>query len=78
MLLAFALQLVAIRLKIFYTDQYVLPLPPWHRFPMEKYRLLRERVQAEGWRARTGCKSRPPLPTRRSCAPMIAAICSGW
>jgi acetoin utilization deacetylase AcuC-like enzyme len=34
--------------KIFYTDHYVLPLPPWHRFPMEKYRLLRERVEADG------------------------------
>jgi acetoin utilization deacetylase AcuC-like enzyme len=34
--------------KIFYTDHYVLPLPPWHRFPMDKYRVLRERVQAEG------------------------------
>ena len=35
-------------LKIFYTDHYVLPLPPWHRFPMAKYRMLRERVQAAG------------------------------
>lgn len=24
-------------LKIFYTDHYVLPLPPGHRFPMSKY-----------------------------------------
>ena len=31
-------------LKIFYTDHYVLPLPDGHRFPMEKYSLLRERV----------------------------------
>ncbi len=35
-------------LKIFYTDQYVLPLPPGHRFPMRKYAMLRERVQAAG------------------------------
>jgi acetoin utilization deacetylase AcuC-like enzyme len=34
-------------LKIFYTDHFVLPLPPEHRFPMTKYRLLRERVEAE-------------------------------
>ena len=27
-----------------YCDQFVLPLPDHHRFPMEKYRLLRERV----------------------------------
>lgn len=35
-------------MKIFYTDQYVLPLPPGHRFPMQKYALLRERVEAAG------------------------------
>jgi len=35
-------------MKIFYCDTFVLPLPPGHRFPMEKYRLLRERVAAEG------------------------------
>ena len=28
----------------FYADQFVLPLPPGHRFPMSKYRLLRERL----------------------------------
>jgi acetoin utilization deacetylase AcuC-like enzyme len=31
----------------FYSDEFVLPLPLGHRFPMDKYRLLRERVQAE-------------------------------
>jgi acetoin utilization deacetylase AcuC-like enzyme len=35
-------------MKIFYCDTFVLPLPPEHRFPMEKYRLLRERVASEG------------------------------
>jgi acetoin utilization deacetylase AcuC-like enzyme len=34
-------------MDIFYNDHFVLPLPPEHRFPMDKYRLLRERVQAE-------------------------------
>lgn len=33
-------------MKIFYTDRFVLPLPADHRFPMDKYRLLRERVAA--------------------------------
>jgi len=28
----------------FYSDRFVLPLPAGHRFPMEKYRLLRERI----------------------------------
>jgi acetoin utilization deacetylase AcuC-like enzyme len=36
--------------QIFYTDHYVLPLPPGHRFPMAKYARLRERVEAAGLR----------------------------
>lgn len=35
-------------MKAFYTDQFVLPLPPGHRFPMEKYARLRQRVEASG------------------------------
>jgi len=31
-------------MKLFYSDHFVLPLPEGHRFPMEKYRLLREAV----------------------------------
>ncbi|MEP6875355.1 MAG: histone deacetylase [Burkholderiales bacterium] len=34
-------------MQAFYADQFVLPLPPGHRFPMSKYRLLRERVEGE-------------------------------
>ncbi|WP_031363885.1 histone deacetylase [Caballeronia sordidicola] len=34
-------------MKAFYSDRFVLPLPNGHRFPMQKYYLLRERVQAE-------------------------------
>jgi acetoin utilization deacetylase AcuC-like enzyme len=34
--------------RVFYADEFVLPLPPGHRFPMEKYGLLRERVTDEG------------------------------
>lgn len=30
-----------------YSDHFVLPLPPGHRFPMGKYRRLRERLEAE-------------------------------
>jgi acetoin utilization deacetylase AcuC-like enzyme len=30
--------------KAFYADHFVLPLPPGHRFPMEKYSLLRQAV----------------------------------
>src|SRR5580765_811855 len=35
-------------LHCFYSDLFVLPLPVHHRFPMAKYRLLRERLIAEG------------------------------
>lgn len=31
-------------MKIFYTDHFELPLPDGHRFPMAKYRLLRNRL----------------------------------
>lgn len=33
-------------MKIFYYDHHEFPLPPQHRFPAHKYRLLREQVQA--------------------------------
>lgn len=31
-------------IEAFYTDEFVLPLPQGHRFPMEKYRILRDKV----------------------------------
>ena len=31
-------------MQVFYCDQFVLPLPEKHRFPMQKYALLRQRV----------------------------------
>jgi acetoin utilization deacetylase AcuC-like enzyme len=34
--------------RAFYTDRFVLPLPPGHRFPMDKYARLRARCLAEG------------------------------
>lgn len=34
-------------MKAFYSDHFVLPLPPGHRFPMQKYRRLRERLLNE-------------------------------
>lgn len=33
--------------KAYYADHFVLPLPEGHRFPMAKYALLRQRLQAE-------------------------------
>ncbi len=34
-------------MQAFFTDIFVLPLPASHRFPMDKYRLLREKVALE-------------------------------
>ncbi|MCW5581360.1 MAG: histone deacetylase [Luteimonas sp.] len=34
--------------KLYYADHFVLPLPAGHRFPMEKYSRLRERLLASG------------------------------
>lgn len=34
-------------MKAYYTDHFVLPLPPDHRFPMRKYSRLRERLLEE-------------------------------
>ena len=47
--------------RIFYTDQFVLPLPPGHRFPMEKYQLLREAVAAPD--GVPGARLEVPAPT---------------
>jgi acetoin utilization deacetylase AcuC-like enzyme len=35
-------------LKVAWTDAYVLPLPPHHRFPMSKYEVLPEQLLHEG------------------------------
>lgn len=35
-------------MKAFYCDHFVLPLPENHRFPMQKYALLRERITKQG------------------------------
>ena len=41
-------------MKVFYATPHVQQLPPGHRFPMGKYELLRERLDAQG--------ARPALP----------------
>ena len=39
-------------MKIFHIDHFHFPLPEGHRFPLEKYRLIRERLQSVSW---NGC-----------------------
>lgn len=34
-------------MKAVYSDQFLLPLPSGHRFPMAKYQMLRDRLQAD-------------------------------
>ena len=34
-------------MQAFYSDNFVLPLPPGHRFPMAKYQLLRDALAAQ-------------------------------
>lgn len=34
-------------MKVFYSDHYEVPLPDGHKFPMEKYRLVREQLLSE-------------------------------
>ncbi|MCA3007570.1 MAG: histone deacetylase [Phycisphaerales bacterium] len=41
---------------VYYSDPFTFPLPPEHRFPLVKYRLLRERI--ERWPASTGVELR--------------------
>lgn len=36
-------------MKLFYTDHFELPLPAGHRFPMAKYRLLRDRIVSDSF-----------------------------
>jgi acetoin utilization deacetylase AcuC-like enzyme len=37
--------------KLFYTDHFELPLPLGHRFPMAKYRMLRDRIVGDPFHA---------------------------
>jgi acetoin utilization deacetylase AcuC-like enzyme len=37
------------RRRLFYCDHHQIPLPQGHRFPMRKYRLLRDLLEADGF-----------------------------
>jgi acetoin utilization deacetylase AcuC-like enzyme len=34
--------------RLYYCDNHEIPLPPGHKFPMRKYRMIRETLSAEG------------------------------
>lgn len=50
-------------MKLFFTDRFVLPLPPEHRFPMSKYRKLRDRLVQDPLHA-SDVFIEPPSATR--------------
>lgn len=45
-------ELTLVKMRIYYTDHFELPLSDGHRFPMDKYRRLRERVVTSEHHAR--------------------------
>lgn len=67
-------------MQAFYSDHFVLPLPPGHRFPMGKYALLRARVEAElpGLRLR---EAQPASDGELALAhepAYVSAVAEGW
>jgi acetoin utilization deacetylase AcuC-like enzyme len=59
-------------MQAYTSDTFVLPLPTGHPFPMDKYRLLREAVQASDWfrrpwPRRANWLSHMPLATSTTC-----------
>ncbi len=50
-------------MKVYYSDHYTVSLPDGHKFPMEKYRLLREKLLAENILSLNELFE-PELPTR--------------
>jgi acetoin utilization deacetylase AcuC-like enzyme len=67
--------------KIFYTDQFVLPLPPGHRFPMRKYGELRERVTKVSWlkneMLHEPCAATDEALMRAHCGDYVSRVQSG-
>ncbi|MCB4361949.1 histone deacetylase family protein [Quatrionicoccus australiensis] len=68
-------------MRLFYTDVFVLPLPPGHRFPMEKYSRLRAALLASGEFAESDFHLPPPASdtelARAHTPDYIAAVASG-
>jgi acetoin utilization deacetylase AcuC-like enzyme len=61
-------------MQAFYADHFVLPLPAGHRFPMGKYRLLRERLDAHpGLRL---CEAQPASEGELALAHAPAYVCA--
>ncbi len=68
-------------MKLFYADEFVLPLPPGHRFPMEKYSRLRAQLEASDAFAPADFRV-PPAATdeeigRAHCPHYLARVVEG-
>ena len=67
-------------MQAFYADQFVLPLPTGHRFPMAKYQILRDRLRAElpavrmGQALRASARGKELSIERQSLKPTIPAV----
>ncbi|HEX4856601.1 MAG TPA: histone deacetylase [Limnobacter sp.] len=59
-------------IEAFYTDEFVLPLPPGHRFPMEKYRILRDKVK------RSNCSINLLIPPAATPGQLALAHCPDY
>lgn len=68
-------------MKVFYTDKYTVELPEGHRFPMEKYRLVRESLLKESVLALNELYEpevvSPEVVTLAHTRKYVESICSG-
>lgn len=59
-------------IEAFYTDEFVLPLPQGHRFPMQKYRILRDKVE------KSPCPIRLTVPPPATAGQLALAHCPDY
>ncbi|MEZ5963061.1 MAG: histone deacetylase [Planctomycetota bacterium] len=66
-------------MRAYHTDRFVIPLPPGHPFPMDKYRRLRERVAAEasGVELHEGPAATESELLRAHDADYVRRVCAG-
>jgi acetoin utilization deacetylase AcuC-like enzyme len=50
-------------MQVFHCDRYLVPLPPGHRFPIGKYRLLREILDRDGLVSAADLRESQPIET---------------
>lgn len=65
-------------LDLFYTDHYTLPLPEGHRFPKDKYRLLRDALERDSrFRFHAAPMAAPEVISRAHDRAYVKAFCEG-